>query len=122
MHTVIAADSDGRPIRVACGYCGSDHNYRGGPRVDSSPPADTGPADYTTSRAVSRAKPARDTFPIVSDRERIAPPMSVARAADVDLEMLLRRVIGEEAGTSAVQPAGKWRGEAPGLGLGTPRR
>src|SRR5262245_25935686 len=92
LHTVIAADSDGRPIRVACGYCGSDHNYRGGPRVDPSPPADTGHADHTISRAVSRAKPARDTFPIVSDRERIAPPMSVDRA-DVDLEMLLRRVI-----------------------------
>src|SRR5262245_51897146 len=35
MHTVIAADGEGRPIRVACGFCGSDHNYRGGPRVES---------------------------------------------------------------------------------------
>jgi hypothetical protein len=23
MHTVVAADQDGRPIRVSCGYCGS---------------------------------------------------------------------------------------------------
>ena len=30
MHTVVAADADGRPIRVDCGYCHSEHNYRGG--------------------------------------------------------------------------------------------
>ena len=36
MHTVIAAGEDGLPIRVACGYCGSEHNYRGGPRIDPS--------------------------------------------------------------------------------------
>ena len=30
MHTVVAADSEGRPIRVDCGYCHSEHNYRGG--------------------------------------------------------------------------------------------
>ena len=36
MHTVVAADADGRPLRVACGYCRSEHNYRGGPRVDPS--------------------------------------------------------------------------------------
>ena len=33
MHTVIVADADGRPIRVSCGYCGSEHNYRGGPAL-----------------------------------------------------------------------------------------
>ena len=33
MHTVVAADADGRPIRVVCGYCHSEHNYRGGARV-----------------------------------------------------------------------------------------
>ena len=33
MHTVIAADSAGLPLRVVCGYCQSEHNYRGGPRV-----------------------------------------------------------------------------------------
>ena len=83
MHTVIAADSEARPIRVACGFCGSDHNYRGGPRVEASP-----------------ARPARDPFPIVCDRERMAPPMAVNNV-DVDLEMLLRRVIREESGISA---------------------
>ena len=38
MHTVIVADTEGRPMRVSCGYCDSEHNYRGGPasaRADS---------------------------------------------------------------------------------------
>ena len=33
MHTVIVVDAGGNPIRVDCGYCHSEHNYRGGPRV-----------------------------------------------------------------------------------------
>src|SRR5512138_2115532 len=36
MHTVIAAGSDGHPLRVVCGYCHSEHNYRGGPRVGTA--------------------------------------------------------------------------------------
>ena len=35
MHTVIAADAAGHPLRVVCGFCGSEHNFRGGPRVDA---------------------------------------------------------------------------------------
>src|SRR3954466_116704 len=37
MHTVVAADGDGRPIRVDCGYCHSEHNYRGGARIGGTP-------------------------------------------------------------------------------------
>ena len=29
-HTIIAVDQQGRPLRVVCGFCGSQHNYRGG--------------------------------------------------------------------------------------------
>jgi len=36
MHTVVAADGDGRPIRVDCGFCHSEHNYRGGARQSAS--------------------------------------------------------------------------------------
>ena len=36
-HTVIAVDGEGRPLRVQCGFCGSQHNYRGG--ADETPPA-----------------------------------------------------------------------------------
>jgi hypothetical protein len=107
MHTVIAADPNGVPIRVACGYCSSEHNYRGGPRQDPAP-RDASVRD--TRPAATRApKPARDTLPLVSDRERIAPPMSIA-ADQGDLEMLLRRILREEAGVTAVTPADRWRG------------
>ena len=104
MHTVIAADAGGAPLRVVCGYCHSEHNYRGGPRLDTAPAAG-GPA-----RTVPPSRPAaaaREPFPIVSERERMAPAMSGEMP---DLEMLLRRIIREEAGMSAVTPADRWRG------------
>jgi hypothetical protein len=115
MHTVVAADPNGVPLRVVCGYCHSEHNYRGGPRIGAADaPADPG-------ESVRRVAPrsSRDPFPIVSSRERIAPPMSVD-GSDVDLEMLLRRIIREEAGITAVAPAEKWRGGQLVLRPGTP--
>jgi len=115
MHTVIAADADGIPIRVACGFCDSEHNYRGGPRVEPS----SGRAAIgrpTTGRSRASGEP----FPIVSDRERIAPPMTLDRDGSVDLELLLRRIIREEAGITPVPPAEKWRGGTLVLKPGTP--
>jgi hypothetical protein len=120
MHTVIAADPSGQPIRVVCGYCQSEHNYRGGPRVTAAP--DAGPAhrEALARETMRRAgKSEREPFPVVSERERIAPPVSTDQA-NVDLEMLLRRIIREEAGISAVPPAEKWRGGALVLKPGTP--
>jgi len=32
-HTVIVVDETGWPLRVQCGFCQSQHNYRGGPRI-----------------------------------------------------------------------------------------
>src|ERR1700736_6792894 len=84
MHTVVAADAEGQPIRVSCGFCHSEHNYRGGPRVGTGPGsarAAEGSGDPT------RVVP-RNAFPIVSDRERTAPPMAIDRVDD--LELLLR--------------------------------
>lgn len=125
LHTVIAADADGRPIRVSCGYCHSEHNYRGGPRVSAGGSEWTALRDSRTAAADSarsappagsrRATPAtsysaaREPFPIVSDRERTMPRMS-ADASTADLELLLRRVIREETGITSVTPAEKWRG------------
>ena len=35
MHTIVVVDAGGQPVRVTCGYCRSEHNYRGGPRVEA---------------------------------------------------------------------------------------
>jgi hypothetical protein len=107
MHTVVAADPEGVPIRVVCGYCQSEHNYRGGPRVTSEP---TSAIPATPGEPIRRpsVRADRQPFPIVSERERIAPPVSEDSA--MDIEMILRRVIREEAGITAVAPAERWRG------------
>ncbi len=101
LHTIVAVDSAGQPLRVACGQCGSEHNYRGGPRMAT--PGSTAPVPAAPPRSRSSA----DAFPIVSERERTTPHMPESPA---DLELLLRRIIREEAGVSAVVPAEKWRG------------
>ena len=138
MHTVVAADGDGRPIRVDCGYCHSEHNYRGGARLrpsgvgeaerpaarpaafsglrssglQTAAPAPT-PSDASARRTAARRE---GGFPIVSERERTGPPMTTDRD---DLELLIRRVIREEAGVTAVVPAEKWRGGTLVLRPGT---
>jgi hypothetical protein len=91
-HAVIVVDSDGRPIRVSCGFCGSQHNYRGGPRL-ASPALSTIHPDPVRS----------------SEPERSSSTMT-STSSHEDLERLLRRVIREEAGLTAVEPAEKWRG------------
>jgi hypothetical protein len=137
MHTVVAADADGRPIRVDCGYCHSEHNYRGGARIGA--PSGVGAAPERDARderqgaprgnrpaasprgaahAGSQSGSGREPFPLVSERERTGPPMTVDGGAD--LEMLLRRVIREETGISPVAPAEKWRGGTLVLRPGTP--
>ena len=40
-HTVIVVDNTGWPLRVQCGFCQSQHNYRGGPRTISNPQVPT---------------------------------------------------------------------------------
>jgi hypothetical protein len=113
IHTVIVVDAGGHPLRVACDNCRSEHNYRGGARMAPSgtpsgtpshaPPGATAPATSTARRHRAPGEP----FPIVSDRERVAPAMS---PTSDDLELLLRRIIREEAGITPAVPAEKWRG------------
>ena len=110
LHTVIVVDGAGWPLRVQCDYCQSQHNYRGGPRAPSSP-ASPKPSAPSSS-------PAAPALALVSDRERTAPPMSLDQSAD--LELLLRRIIREEAGVTTVIPAPKWRGGTLVLRPGTP--
>jgi hypothetical protein len=133
MHTVVAADADGRPIRVDCGYCHSEHNYRGGARIGASSSAAAAERDARPERngVVHGGRPAgaprsdrpraasgREPFPLVSERERTGPPMTID--GGTDLEMLLRRVIREETGISPAAPAEKWRGGTFVLRPGTP--
>lgn len=127
LHTVMVADGDGRPIRVVCGFCDSEHNYRGGPRIETDgvdrarvTPA---PSHTTSAGRHTPAPPAAERcdatpFPLVSDRERTAAPMSVDATAD--LEQLLRRIIREETGLTPVVPAAKWRGGTLTLTPGSP--
>jgi hypothetical protein len=122
-HTVIVVDDAGWPLRVQCGFCQSQHNYRGGPRMVANsqrPTPNAQPLPTPNSQRASRSSsPASDAFPLVSDRERTAPPMSLQDRSE-DLELLLRRIIREEAGITSVTPAQKWRGGTMVLKPGTP--
>jgi hypothetical protein len=125
MHTVMAADAAGVPLRVVCDYCRSEHNYRGGPRIDTDEagavsaarPRPPGTAPAASQQSPSRSQPASPLFPLVSERERSVPPMS---SESPDLELLLRRVLREEIGLTPVAPAEKWRNGQLVLRPGTP--
>jgi hypothetical protein len=103
VHTAIVVTPDGYPLRVQCDFCGSQHNYRGGARDQAS--------ERPAAPAVARPAPAAP-LPLVSDRERLAPdtPAVVSQGGPMDLELLLRRIIREEAGLTPAAPAEKWRG------------
>jgi hypothetical protein len=96
------------------------HAYRGEPRIETSARRDCSaatPAGGLCRKAIVCCGP--DGFPIISERERTMPEMSAA-SSTADLELLLRRIIREEAGVSIVPPADKWRGGALVLRPGTP--
>src|SRR5262249_60628830 len=127
-HRFCPPHRDGQPIRVACGFCHSEPNYRGGPRLRPSdfggpaahgvtsgapvrPPAGTAaPSRWTAAgqtpaaaAARSRVPSDKEPFPIVSERERTGPAMPL-QGSD-DLELLLRRVIREDTAISEVATA-----------------
>ena len=127
MHNVVAADRDGRPIRVTCGFCRSEHNYRGGPRVHIAGAAPD--AFERSSRSASplvqpsdpgRALTPRTDLPFVSERDRSASSIMLPEQSSQDLERLLRRIIREETGLTPVAPAERWRNGSLVLRPGTP--
>jgi hypothetical protein len=106
-HTVMAADAQGRAVRVVCDFCGSQHNYRGAGEEPVSTAA-AGGRPAATSRAPRLA----------SDHEGTG-EMTTSEAPN-DLESLLRRVVREELGLTPVAPAAKWRGGQMVLRPGRP--
>ena len=134
MHTVIAVDGRGHPVRVECDYCHSQHNFRGGARDaprhtpstarPSAPRATPPTVAPRVSHPVVQPERSRSTdappIPLVSERERIAEPMSMSTHESIDLELLLRRIIREETGLTPAVPAEKWRGGTVVLKPGNP--
>jgi hypothetical protein len=118
LHTVIAVDGAGQPMRVQCDYCASQHNYRGGGRTSATPAAPAAQFDHT--RGTTRSAAAAAPLPLVSERERVAEIAPVGSHDGVDLELLLRRIIGEETGLTPAVPAEKWRGGTVVLKPGNP--
>ena len=106
LHTIIAMGPDGRVARVMCDFCRSEHNYRGGGGEERPRSSATPSARPATAGAPARLAPA---LPLVSERERTGPRMSSTESGD-DLELLLRKILREELGLTAVVPADKWRG------------
>ena len=102
-HTIMATDGQGRILRVVCGFCGSEHNYRGG--GDESNEA--GPRAARPASSAARLAP--EAPPLVSEREKTGAAMATSEDRD-DLELLLRRVLREELGLTRTAPAEKWRG------------
>ena len=92
IHTVIVVDPEAQPLRVKCDYCGSEHNFRGGPR--SGPPRPT----VAPATGASVAAGAKVDHKVIQMQP------------DSDFEATIRRIIREESGLTPVAPAEKWRG------------
>jgi hypothetical protein len=118
-HTVMACDPAGHPLRVVCDYCRSEHNFRGGPRMEGSSGAIHRASSVRPGVEVQPAPPADGPFALVSERERTVSAVS-SESTSADLELLLRRVIREESGLTPVTPAEKWRGGLLVLRPGSP--
>src|SRR5215204_3046571 len=88
IHTVIVVDAHAQPLRVACDFCRSEHNYRGGPR--------RGPTTSTESRGAEAAAAPRAKLDHSFTHRRESP--MTQPPPDADLEQLIRRIIREETG------------------------
>jgi hypothetical protein len=120
-HSVIVASPEGRPLRVQCDYCGSQHQFRGGARIETPGMGSRAfgePLTPTLSSQGSRGgttpapAPAAPPWPLVTERERTEASVTITSGdqSGIDIEILLRRIIREETGLTPVAPAEKWRG------------
>ncbi|HEX7283810.1 MAG TPA: hypothetical protein VF239_17260 [Vicinamibacterales bacterium] len=92
IHTVIVVDPEAQPLRVKCDYCGSEHNFRGGPRSGQARPT------VAPATGASVAAGAKVDHKVIQMQP------------DSDFEATIRRIIREESGLTPVAPAEKWRG------------
>ena len=98
-HTIIVVDAQAQPLRVACDYCRSEHNYRGGPR--------SAPRATERSATLRQAPRAAEGTEVKRSESRAHMPLPTP---DNDFEATIRRIIREETGLTPVAPAEKWRG------------
>jgi hypothetical protein len=113
-HTVIVASPDGRPLRVQCDYCGSQHQFRGGvtPVRAADAPLAAGAGSLPARGSGQTSARLGEPWPLVSERERTEAVVTITSGdqSGIDIETLLRRIIREETGLTAAIPADKWRG------------
>jgi hypothetical protein len=113
IHTIIVVDGEAQPLRVACDFCRSEHNYRGGPRNNpraaegTNPRAAEGTEGSDHKRQVTARPPSPPAASPVSVRITEAMPQT---STDRELESSIRRIFREETGLTPVAPAEKWRG------------
>ena len=123
-HTVIVVDGAGRPIRVSCDHCDSQHNFRGGPRLEvPNVPKVPGVPSVPVVPRVLGSTPGTLVAPGTLGTPGTYPERTHVSPSDSgphDLELLLRRIIREETGLTPVAPAAKWRGGTLVLRPGTP--
>jgi hypothetical protein len=110
IHTVIVVDGHGQPLRVACDFCRSEHNFRGGPRNSPRAAENTRATKSTEGTGIKRSPSSRPapSPPVTPFKSQSAPVMT--QTPDSDLEAMIRRIIREETGLTPVAPAEKWRG------------
>ena len=126
MHTVIVVDGDGWPLRVPCGFCQSRAQLpRRAAQLADVRRAPTPERQRPNGRSPSRARapsaqPPRPRAVSARQRSRKDRATHDASGSSDDLELLLRRIIREEAGITPVTPAEKWRGGTLVLRPGTP--
>lgn len=106
-HRVIAVDDAGHILRVICGFCGSQHNYR----HNRTP----GERERAPGARVMASADASGEVAIVTPAERGYAPVEIDEhfgfeGDEMDLELLLRKVIREELGLTPTALEGKWRG------------
>jgi hypothetical protein len=82
MHTIIVTDSDAQPLRVSCGYCHSEHNYRGGPRLRSAEDERASARQAHTRSAEDERASARQAHTRSAEDERASAPQAHTRSAE----------------------------------------